>query len=54
MKKQVSRAVVSTLSAPVLLPERDLARVVGGLAAETRWCFSPPRDPDDIFRLDDH
>jgi hypothetical protein len=52
--KRVSRTTLSKLAAPVLLPEVDLVQVAGGAPLESRWCISPPRDPDDIFRLDDH
>ena len=54
MKKQVSRTVLSSLGGPVLLPEVDLERVVGGVGHESRWCITDPSDPDDIFKLDDH
>ncbi|HEX3766568.1 MAG TPA: hypothetical protein VHW23_48070 [Kofleriaceae bacterium] len=52
--KRTSRTKLADLKAPVLLPEEDLGRVVGGTGVESQWSLSPPRGPDDVFRLDDH
>jgi hypothetical protein len=54
--KKTSRTKLMHLDGPTTLADLDdaqLASVAGGVPRPTKWSWSMPQDPDDIFRLDD-
>jgi hypothetical protein len=54
--KKTSRTKLMQLDGPTTLADLDdaqLASVAGGVYRPTKWSWSMPQDPDDIFRLDD-
>ena len=52
--KKTSRTKLTQLTGPTTLTDLDeqqLSTISGGRM--TKWSWSMPQDPDDIFRLDD-
>ena len=54
MIKRLPRTKLSNLNGATTIAERELEQIGGAVMRETKSCMTPPADPDDIFRIDDH